>query len=496
MVHKSTVCLVVISLLLAVAYPAYPATTEQLVQKGQTYLKFHRYKEAVKTFSQAIQRDRNYVSAYLSRAIAWYNLKEYDLSISDYSRAITARPDLFEAYIGRAAARFAQGKYQQAIDDYKHILAKEPYHPDANNQLAWLLAVCPESKYRNGKKAVKLAERAVESETSAHYLDTLAAAYAEAGRFRDAERTQKSVIFLLMKQDQTGGLDQYVRRLTFYQKKRPWRVQHLARKSPTMEKLQGTRESAEKVAVKKSGQPEKAAALPASEKSPAAQPTPEATKKAITPKAPPALTAKTVAMPAAKKHTQSTAASTPAAESRPADGTPDGKEEAPIQKQSSPATATVEKEDGYYPYTIQVSSYRDARKSKRITLALRKKGDAAFTSPVFLKSGVWHRIFLGFYPSLSEARKAAALLKKRRFRQHDIFNKPWTLQVGIFKTREGARAMERIMYKLSLVPYRIKDMYTTSDLRLLFGAFETRQEAARVAGVLKKQDIDSRIVLR
>jgi cell division septation protein DedD len=151
----------------------------------------------------------------------------------------------------------------------------------------------------------------------------------------------------------------------------------------------------------------------------------------------------------------------------------------------------------YYPYTIQVSSYRDAQKSKRIAQALRKKGDAAFTSPVYLKSGVWHRIFLGFYATPVDARKAAALLKARRFRRQDITKNPWTLQVGIFETREGVRAMERRMAKLGLVPYRIKDMVPTSrDLRLLFGAFETRQEALRIAKALEKEDIDSRLVLR
>jgi len=493
--YKRIVCLVVFSLLLTAACVAYAATAQQLVEKGQTYLKFHRYKAAVKAFSQAIQKDRNAVSAYLNRAIAWYNLQEYDLAISDYSRAIKARPDLFEAYLGRAAARFAQGKYRQAIDDYKHILKQEPYHPDANNQLAWLLAVCPDPKYRNGKKAVKLAERAVESETSAHYLDTLAAAYAEAGRFRDAERTQKSVIFLLMKQDQTKGLDRYVKRLTFYQKKRPWRVQHVAAK-PAAPKPAGT------AAVKKAAPSAKKAAATA----------PPAKKEATAPPAKKPLPARPV--PAGKK-----VAATPNQAVKPAVKTAGGEKgdgktttaartaqtkpstQLPAQGQTGETKSAVQqpapkKEAVAYPYIIQVGSYRDPMKSKRIALFFRKKGDAAATSPAFLKSGVWHRIFMGFYPTLDDARKAAARLKKRRFRQYDIFKKPWTLQLGIFKTREGASAMERIMYHLGLVPYRIKDMYPTSDMRMLFGAFETRKEAARIAATLRKKNIDSRIVLR
>jgi len=488
---KRIVCLVVFSLLLTAACPAFSATAQQLVEKGQTYLKFHRYKAAVKAFSQAIQKDRNGVSAYLNRAIAWYNLKEYDLAISDYTRAIKTRPDLFEAYLGRAAARFAQGKYRQAIDDYEHILKRETYHPDANNQLAWLLAVCPDSKYRNGKKAVKLAERAVESETSAHYLDTLAAAYAEAGRFRDAERTQKSVIFLLMKQDQTKGLDRYVQRLTFYQKKRPWRVRHVAAK-PATEKPAGTG------SVKKPAPPvKKAAAAPPVKKAAAAPPParPVPAEKAV---AAANRTDKPAVAPVEGKKEKTAAARTVRAKS--STESPDqgqaGKTRATADQPVPKVSPVPKKKAVAYPYVIQVGSYRDPMKSKRIALYFRKKGDAACTSPAFLKSGVWHRIFMGFYPTLGDARKAALRLKKRRFRQYDIFKKPWTLQLGIFKTREGAKAMERIMYKLGLVPYRIKDMYSTSDMRMLFGAFETREEAARIAATLRKKDIDSRIVLR
>jgi membrane associated rhomboid family serine protease len=56
------------------------------------------------------------------------------------------------------------------------------------NTLAWLLATCPEEGLRNGRLAVEVAQQACESTNwkNANYLDTLAAAYAEAGDFDEA----------------------------------------------------------------------------------------------------------------------------------------------------------------------------------------------------------------------------------------------------------------------------------------------------------------------
>ena len=63
------------------------------------------------------------------------------------------------------------------------------------NNLAWALATSPEAEFRDGTQAVQLAERACEL---THYgqplfIGTLAAAYAEAGRFPEAVTTAEKV---------------------------------------------------------------------------------------------------------------------------------------------------------------------------------------------------------------------------------------------------------------------------------------------------------------
>ena len=82
----------------------------------------------------------------------------------------------------------ATGKYTEAVEQYRAILATKPDLTEPLNNLAWILATCPDDSVRNGRKAVDYAEYAclVTKFKDAHIVGTLAAAYAEAGRFSEA----------------------------------------------------------------------------------------------------------------------------------------------------------------------------------------------------------------------------------------------------------------------------------------------------------------------
>jgi TPR repeat protein len=69
----------------------------------------------------------------------------------------------------------------------------------SQNYLARWLSTFPDDEYglRNGPVAVTIAEKLVQPRRSAEYLETLAAAYAEAGRFDDAIKTQQELLLKL-----------------------------------------------------------------------------------------------------------------------------------------------------------------------------------------------------------------------------------------------------------------------------------------------------------
>jgi len=56
------------------------------------------------------------------------------------------------------------------------------------------------------------------------HLDTLAAAYAEAGQYQEAVSTQKRAISLVEKEEKGKDLDELEKRLRYYQDGKPWRT--------------------------------------------------------------------------------------------------------------------------------------------------------------------------------------------------------------------------------------------------------------------------------
>ena len=85
----------------------------------------------------------------------------------------------------------ADGRVEDAIQHYRSALDADSSNPVALNNLAWILAAAGKPGLRNGEEAVRLATRAVGLTEYRHpvFIGTLAAAYAQAGQFREAVDT-------------------------------------------------------------------------------------------------------------------------------------------------------------------------------------------------------------------------------------------------------------------------------------------------------------------
>jgi tetratricopeptide (TPR) repeat protein len=97
-----------------------------------------------------------------------------------------------------AGLLYGTGDYREAANQYREILSVKPDEIEALNNLAWMLATCPDESVRSGSKAVEYAEYAclITKFKDPHPIGTLAAAYAEAGRFSEAAVTADFAISL------------------------------------------------------------------------------------------------------------------------------------------------------------------------------------------------------------------------------------------------------------------------------------------------------------
>ena len=73
------------------------------------------------------------------------------------------------------------------------------------------------------------------------------------------------------------------------------------------------------------------------------------------------------------------------------------------------------KNQEFYPYMIQVGSYKSKEDSIREAMILRDKGDSVCVSHARIAGkGDWYRVLVGFYRTPEEAQKAALLKRQRQ----------------------------------------------------------------------------------
>ncbi len=114
-------------------------------------------------------------------------------------RELDKNPDSPNHYSMLGDLYYSNKNYSKTIKAYEQSIALAPDNPQVLNNLAWLYATCEVERFRDPKKALKLAEKAAEIEKSPHILDTLAESFYVNSQFEKAVATEMRALDLATK---------------------------------------------------------------------------------------------------------------------------------------------------------------------------------------------------------------------------------------------------------------------------------------------------------
>ncbi len=189
------------------------------------YLGQGRAEEAIPELKKTLQIDPTFLYAYNDLGKALLEIGRAEESLAPLERALAIDPNYIAAHFNLANTLLGLGRASEAMAHLQTVLRAHPDDPEALKNMAWLLATAPDPEMRDGAKAVELAEAAnrFAGRPNAIFQATLAAAYAEAGRFSDATPTAENALRLANETQNAALVDLLRGQIASYRAGQPYR---------------------------------------------------------------------------------------------------------------------------------------------------------------------------------------------------------------------------------------------------------------------------------
>ncbi|MFL6519261.1 MAG: tetratricopeptide repeat protein [Chthoniobacterales bacterium] len=201
--------------------PNYAAVHYNL---GNALLRSGRLAEAIAQLQQAVELDPTHVPSLSNLGSAFLQTGQVDESLAHLQKALEIDPNYKPAHFNLANTLLQMRRIEEAVSHLQRVLEIDPADAEAQKNMAWVLATCPNPRFRDGAKAVELAERASKAGSANPVVGaTLAAAYAEAGRFSDAVATAEGALQLATSSGNLALAEVIRIHLEFYRAERPFR---------------------------------------------------------------------------------------------------------------------------------------------------------------------------------------------------------------------------------------------------------------------------------
>jgi tetratricopeptide (TPR) repeat protein len=203
-----------------------------LIDLGQILTGLGQTQEAMEHLRRAIAISPNEYRAHQALGVALLRQKQIDEGIQESQKALKLQPDAFVALFNMGQAMSMLGQYAEAVGYFEKAAAAPNAEPQKLVpplteliETAWSLATRPDPGHRDGALAVLIADAIcrMTHQTYVRGLDTLAAAYAETGRFSDAQAAVGRAIRLASSPDERAQVQAMSKRLKLYEKGLPFR---------------------------------------------------------------------------------------------------------------------------------------------------------------------------------------------------------------------------------------------------------------------------------
>ena len=185
---------------------------------GRVLLEAGRLDEAIEQCAEAARLDPKSVEAQYQLGAILARKGEVDQAARQFELALELDSNFAMAHYSLGILCQHGNQMPKALGHWREAARLSPQWPDPLNNLAWALATDPRTELRDGPEAVKLASRAaaLTGTNNVRVLDTLAAAYAEAGRFTEAAATARQAQSAAAAQGQATLADGIQQRLESY----------------------------------------------------------------------------------------------------------------------------------------------------------------------------------------------------------------------------------------------------------------------------------------
>ena len=192
---------------------------------GIVYLRQGNVDEAISLLQAAVDLRPDNSPAHENLAKALLQKGKVADALIHYQKLLELQPDNIEVHNIVGTALIQQRRIREGVEEWEKVLAIQPDNGNAMSNLAWVFATSPDDSLRDGTKAIQLASEAlrISGNRIPILFRTLAAAYAESGRFSEAIQTAQQGIELANSQGNSELAAELNGNIALYQEQRPLR---------------------------------------------------------------------------------------------------------------------------------------------------------------------------------------------------------------------------------------------------------------------------------